>query len=209
MNTQAVRAGQLLARFDEKIAQGVEVSVRRIVWKRALFVFSDRVFVRAQCRGLTVANRFLMGEVSEELCSVQVSKLLVSEEVVLHLIALVLRIWIRGRPLLVLRVPLDARLVGYGEPRPEIQRWHGAANNMEAEHSGVAHGHADVPALQKPLHWIRFASCGFHVEPRFWLAGELGSVEPSLVCPLRTSKGITFIVAGLNRASSRFRGAKN
>ena len=56
---------------------------------------------------------------------------------------------------------------------------------MKAEHPAVAHRHADVPALQKPLRWIRFASCGFHVEPEFWLAGVLASVEPSLV---RSSK---------------------
>ena len=104
------------------------------------------------------------------------SKLVISEGVVLHVIAVVVRIWMRGRPLLVLRVPLDAKLVGYGELRPDIQRRHGAANDMEAEHSAVAHGHADVPALQGPLRWIRFAFCGFHVETRFWLAGVLASV---------------------------------
>ena len=157
MNTQVVRAVQLPARFDQKTAQGVEVSVRQMVWNRALLFFADRAFIRAQCRGQTGASSVLMGEVSEELCSAQVSKPDVSKVVLLHLIAIVLWIRVCNRPLLVLRVPLDARLVGYGELRPEMQRRHGAANDMEAEHSAVAHGHADVPALQKPLQWIRFA----------------------------------------------------
>ena len=88
MNTHVARAGQLRARFHEETAHGIEVSVRRIVLNRALFVSAARVFVRAQCRGLTVANNFVQREVPEELCSAQGSKVFVSEEVVLHLIAI-------------------------------------------------------------------------------------------------------------------------
>ena len=122
MNTQVARAGQLRARFHEEIAHGIEVPVRRIVWNQALFVFANLVFVRSQCRGLTVANSFVLCEVPGELYSAQVSKLIVSEEVVLHLIAVVVRIRMRGGPLLVLRLPLDTRLAVYCELRLKMQR---------------------------------------------------------------------------------------
>ena len=173
---QVARTEHNSAGFYVTAAERVEVSVRWVVWRRTFVFLCDGVLVGAQRCGLAVGNRVLMAEVSKELRSPQMSKPFVSEEVVLHLIAIVLRVWIRGRPLLVLRVSFDASLVCDGELRKEVQRRHRAANDMEAEHSAVAHGHADVPALQKPLHWIRFASCGLHVKPRLRLAGVLASV---------------------------------
>ena len=92
VNVQVARTGQLSARFYETAAHRVEVSVRRIVWNRALLVFSDGVFVRAQCRRLAVSNRFVLRVITEELCSAQMTELFVSEEAVLNLIAIVLRI---------------------------------------------------------------------------------------------------------------------
>ena len=163
---QVARAAHNSAGFYVTAAERVEVSVRRVVWRRTFVFLSDGVFVAPQCCGLAVGNRVLMAEVSKELRSPQMSKPFVSEEVVLHLIALVLRVWIRGRHLLVHRVSFDASLVCDGELRPDVQRRHRTANDMEAEHSAVAHGHADVPALQKPLYWIRFASCGFHAKTK-------------------------------------------
>ena len=74
VNVQVARAWQRSAGFYVTLLNAskflcvrvcvcVCVCARVLVWNRALFVFGDRVFVRAQCRGLTVANRFLMGEV--------------------------------------------------------------------------------------------------------------------------------------------------
>ena len=166
MHAQVARTVHDSAGFYVTAADRVEVSVRWVVWRRTFVFLSDGVLVGAQRCGLAPGNRILMAEVAKELRSPQMSQPFVSEEVVLHLIALALRVWIRGRPLLVLRSAFDARLVGDGELRKEVQRRHRAANDMEAEHSAVAHGHADVPALQKLFDWIRFAPCGLHEKPR-------------------------------------------
>ena len=56
-----------LPRFTKPAAHRVEISVRRIVWNRALLVFSDGVFVRAQCRGAAVSSGFVLRVVTEEL----------------------------------------------------------------------------------------------------------------------------------------------
>ena len=53
--------------FYETAADGIEIHVRRIVWSCALRVFSDGVFVRAQCRGLAVSSSFMLRVVMEEL----------------------------------------------------------------------------------------------------------------------------------------------
>ena len=173
---QVARTEHNSAGFYVTAAERVEVSVRRVVWRRTFVFLSDGVFVRAQCCGLAVGNRVLMAEVSKELCSAKMTEPFVPEVVLLHLLAIVLRVWTRGRHLLVHRVSFDASLVCDGELRPEVQRRHRTANDMQAEHSAVAHGHADVPALQKPLHWIRFASCGLHVKPRLRLAAIFASI---------------------------------
>ena len=91
--------------------------------------------------------------------------------------------------MLVLRLPLDTGLAVYCELRPEIQRWHNASDSVEAEHSAVAYGHADVSALQEPLHGIGLASCGLHAKRRLGLAGVFAGIETSLVCPFEIVEG--------------------
>lgn len=88
---QVARTEHKSAGFYVTATERVEVSVRRVVWHRTFVFLSDGVFVATECCGLAVGNRVLMAEVLKELRSPQMSKPFVCEEVVLHLIARVLR----------------------------------------------------------------------------------------------------------------------
>ena len=96
MHVQVALTGQRSAGFYVTAADRVEISVRWVVCRRTFVFLCNGALVGAQRCGLAVGNRVLMAEVSKELRSPQVSKRFISEEVVLHLIAIVLRVWIQG-----------------------------------------------------------------------------------------------------------------